>query len=123
VTKRAKIAAEHRDAKNPVNADPDKPSTGKKRSGKNKPWVVECKIPKNASRKVFWFEKHDGEWHIFGRFVSQKAAEQAMANYIKQRRNTSDLVFDPKTHIGKFIRVTPQWRIRDTRIKEEDKTE
>ena len=118
MTKRAKIAAEHRDAKNPVNADPDKPSTGSRRGGKSKPWVVECKIPKNASRKVFWFEKHDGEWHIFGRFVTQKAAEQAMANFIKQRRNTSDIAFDSKTNIGKIVRITPQWRVRDSRITE-----
>jgi hypothetical protein len=122
VTKRAKIAAEHRDAKNPTNADPEKPSTGTRRGNKAKPWVVECKIPKNASRKVFWFEKHDGLWHIFKSFATEKAAKQALANYIKQRRETSDIVFDPKTNIGKFIRVTPEWRIRDTRIKEDSIT-
>ena len=112
MTKRAKIAAEHRDAKNPVNADPDKPSTGKKIGGKHKPWVVEYKFPQDTTENIWWFEKHDGQWHPYsGNYETEKAATQALSVFSRQRTQWIKAHYPTNADL-------PEFRIRNTRIKE-----
>jgi hypothetical protein len=108
VTKRAKIAADHRDAVADVEAIADRPSTGARRArGKRRPWVVEYRAEKNHER-VSFFYKHDGEWHQYGNgYENQRGAESAMRTLRLQNESFGKL---SNTAFHRAI----EWRVRNT---------
>jgi hypothetical protein len=93
MTRRAKIAAEHRDAVADNEPISDAPSTGSKRARKSpRPWIVEYCAKKNTQKEWFLF-KHDGQWHKYGyhNYTTERAALAAMRTFRLQQESLTKL--------------------------------
>lgn len=100
VTKRAKIAADHRDAVADVEAVADRPSNGVRRArGKRRPWVVE------------YAGAPHGEWTQWGpSYETQRAAEAAKRS---AQHWQASRIYDSQAI----------WRVRNTEKGAEDGSE